>query len=152
MPSSPFRLRIAPSPMLAGALSLAHGTALGCIVLFLPGWWMPLLAATCVAASLVFHIRRDALQLSADSVIELVLLDGARCELTFRNGQTLAGTVEISTFVTLLLTVINVSPEGRGRHRTIVLMPDSASSENLRRIRVWLRHRIRLDAPASGPP
>jgi toxin CptA len=113
---------------------------------------MPALATAALAASLVFHMRRDALQLSGHSVTELVLKDGDRCELILRNGETLAGTIEGSTFVAPLLMVINVRPEGRGRRRSAILMPDSAPAENLRSARVWLRHRVQLDSPTSGPP
>ena len=151
MRASPLHLRIAASPLLAGALLLAHGGAIICAVLFLPGWWMPALASAAIAGSLVFHIRRDALQLSGHAVTELLLEDGARCEFTLRNGETLAGNIQGSTFVAPLLIVINVSPEGRGRRRAAILMADSAPADDLRRIRVWLRHRARPDSPASGP-
>jgi toxin CptA len=151
MRASPLRLRIAASPLLAGALLLAHGGAIACAVLVLPGWWMPALAAAAIAGSLVFHIRRDALQLSGHAVTELLLEDGARCEFTLKNGETVAGNIEGSTFVAPLLIVINVSPQGRGRRRAAILMPDSAPAEDLRRIRVWLRHRVRPEATDSGP-
>ena len=151
MRASPLSLRIAASPLLAGVLALAHGAAIACAVLFLPGWWMPALAATAIAGSLVFHIRRDALQLSGSSVTELLLKDGARCEFTLKNGETLAGNIQGSTFVAPLLIVLNVSPDGQGRRRAAILMPDSAAADDLRRIRVWLRHRVRQDGPASGP-
>ena len=151
MRASPLRLRIAASPLLASALLLAHGAAIASAVLFLPGWWMPALVSAAIACSLVFHIRRDALQLSGHAVTELLLENGARCELTLRNGETLAGNIEGSTFVTPLLIVINVSPQGRGKRRVAVLMPDSAPAADLRRVRVWLRHRVRPDTPGSGP-
>ena len=151
MRASPLRLRIAPSLLLAGALLLVHGAAIGCAILLLPGWWMPALASAAIAGSLVFHIRRDALQLSSHAVTEFFAQDGARCELTLKNGATLAGTIEASTFVAPLLIVINISPEGQGRRRAVVLMPDSAPAEDLRRVRVWLRHRFRPDSTASGP-
>lgn len=113
---------------------------------------MTALTSAAIAASLVFHIRRDALQLSGQAVTELVLKDDSRCEFTLRNGDTLAGNIEGSTFVAPLLIVINVRPGGRGRRRAAILMPDSAPVEDLRRVRVWLRHRVRPDATASGPP
>ena len=142
-------LRIKASPLLAIALLLAHGAAMACAVVFLPGWSMPGLAATAIAASLVFHLRRDALQLSGQAVTELILKEDARCELTLRNGETLTGTICGSTFVAPLLTVINVRLDGQGRRRVAILMPDSAPAQDLRRVRVWLRHRIRPDTPDS---
>ena len=144
-------LRIKPSPLLATALLLAHGAAIACAVVFLPGWSLPGMAAACIAASLVFHLCRDALQLSGQAVTELILKEDARCELTLRNGETLTGTIEGSTFVAPLLTVINVRPDGQGRRRVAILVPDSAPAQDLRRVRVWLRHRVRPETPGSGP-
>jgi hypothetical protein len=151
MRTPPLRLRIAASPLLAGALLLAHGAAIACAILFLPGWAMPALASVAIAGSFVFHVRRDALQLSGDAVTEFLLQDGARCEFTLKNGQTLAGNIECSTFVAPLLIVIHVSPQGQGRHLSVVLMPDSAPAGDLRRVRVWLRHGVGPDTPGSGP-
>jgi len=146
----PLRVRIAASRLLAGALLLVHGGGIACVVLFLPGLWVPALATAAIGASLVFHVRRDALQFSGDAVIELLLKDGAGCEFMLRNGDTLAGSIEGSTFVAPLLIVINISSEGRGRRRSAILLPDSAPAEDLRRIRVWLRHRAQPNPSASG--
>lgn len=150
MRAPPLRLQIAPSPLLAGALLLVHGGAIVCAVLFLPGWWLPSLIAATVAASLVFHVRRDALQQSGDAVSEILLKDGGQCELVLLNGDILTGNIEGSTFVAPLLTVINVRPKGSGRSRAAILMPGSAPAQDLRRVRVWLRHRAQPDTPASG--
>jgi toxin CptA len=150
MRASPLRLRIAASPLLASALVLAHGAAIACAVLLLPGWWMPVPGVALLAASLIFHIRRDALLLSGHSVTEVLLTEGVRCEFTLRNGETLTGNMEGSTFVAPLLIVINIRQEAPGRRRAAILMPDSAPAEDLRRARVWLRHRVRPDSPASG--
>jgi len=150
MRASRLTLHLRASPLLAMALLLAHGAAIACAVAFLPGWWIPGAAATAVAASFAFHLCRDALQLSGPAVTGLVLKEGTECELTLRNGKTLTGTIEGSTFVAPLLIVINVRPNGRGRARAVILMPDSAPEQDLRQVRVWLRHRTRLDAPGSG--
>jgi toxin CptA len=151
MHAPPLRLRIAASPLLAGALSLAHGVAILCAILFLPGWWMPALASAAIAGSLVFNVRREALQLSGRAVTGLLLRDGGQCEFTLLNGGILEGNIAGSTFVAPLLIVINVSPVGPGRPRSVVLMPDSAPAQDLRRLRVWLRYRVRPDLTASGP-
>ncbi len=152
MRASPLRLRLAASRLLASALLLAHGAAIACVVLFLPEWWMAAPGSAAIAASLVFHIRRDALQLSGRAVTEIVLKDDSRCEFTLRNGDTLAGNIEGSSFVAPLLIVINVRPGGQGGRRAAILMSDSAPAEDLRRVRVWLRHRVRPDAAASRRP
>ena len=144
-------LRIKASRLLATALLLAHGGAIACAVIFLPGWWMPAMATTAVTASLAFHLCRDALQISGAAIAGLILKEGAECDLILKNGATFTGILQGSTFVAPMLIVINVrAPMGQGR-RSAILLPDSAATEDLRRARVWLRHRIRLDAPASRP-
>ncbi len=145
------RLRIGASRLLAGALLLAHGVALACAVLVLPDWWMPVAAGAAIAASLVFHVRRDALQRSDRAVTEMLLKDAGDCELILKDGSTQAGQIEGSTFVSPLLIVINVSVERSRIGRSVILLPDCAPAEDLRRLRVWLRHRARPAAPVSGP-
>jgi hypothetical protein len=144
-------LRIKASMLLATALLLAHGGAIACAAVFLPGWWMPALATTAVTASLAFHLRRDAWQLSGTAITGLILKEGAECDLILKNGVTFTGIIQGSTFVAPMLVVINVrAPVGRGR-RSVILLPDSAATQDLRCARVWLRHRIRPDTPASRP-
>ncbi len=145
------RLRIGASRLLAGTLLLAHGVALACAVLVLPDWWMPVAAGAAIAASLVFHVRRDALQRSDRAVTEMLLKDAGDCELILKDGSTQAGQIEGSTFVSPLLIVINVSVERSRIGRSVILLPDCAPAEDLRRLRVWLRHRARPAAPVSGP-
>ena len=151
MSAPPLRLRISASPLLAGALASAHGAAIGCSVAFLPGWWMPCVASLAIATNLIYHMRRDALQLAGNAVTELLLHDGGECELTLLNGDALIGNIEGSTFVAPVLIVINFRLLPPGRRRTAVLLPDSAPAQDLRRARVWLRYRVRPDLPASGP-
>ena len=145
------RLRIGASRLLAGILLLAHGVAFACALLVLPGWWMPVAAGTAIAVSLVFHVRRDALQRSARAVTEMLLNDTAGCELILRDGSTQAGQIKGSTYVSPLLIVINLSVERSRMGRSVILLPDCAPAEELRRLRVWLRHRARPAAPVSGP-
>jgi len=151
MRAAPLTLRIKPSRLLATALLLAHGGAIVCAVIFLPGWWLPAMVSTGVAASLAFHLRRDALQMSGTAITGLILKEGAQCDLIFKSGATLKGIVQGSTFVAPMLIVINVRAPMRMGFRSAILLPDSAAADDLRRARVWLRHRIALDAPASRP-
>ncbi|HKB84114.1 MAG TPA: protein YgfX [Burkholderiales bacterium] len=150
MRTPPLLLRIKASPLLAMMLLLAHGGAIACALAYMPGWWIPGSTVAAIASSLVFHLCRDALQLSGQAVTELILKDDAQCELTLRNADTFLANIEGSTFVSPLLTVINVRPHGRGGRRAVVLMPDSAPAQDLRRVRVWLRHRVRPEITGSG--
>ena len=151
MRAAPLTLRIKPSRLLATALLLAHGGAIVCTVIFLPGWWMPAMVTCALAASLAFHLRRDALQMSGAAITGLILKEGAECDLILKNGATLKGIIQGSTFVAPMLTVINVRVPMHKGFRSAILLPDSAATDDLRRARVWLRHRIALDVPASRP-
>ena len=144
-------LHIKPSAALAAALLLVHGGAIACAVAYLPGWWASAMASAAMTASLAFHLSRSALLLSGKAVIALTLTDGARCELQLSNGATFTGVVEPSTFVAPLLIVINVREPVRNARVSAILLPDSAAAQDLRALRVWLRHRTRPDPPQSGP-
>jgi hypothetical protein len=143
------RIGIAPSPSLAALLVFAHLIAGACVVAFLPAWWAIAILTAALCASLVLHLRRDALRLSGDAVIEVTLHDHGRCELLTRGGAVLEGTVAGSSFVSALFTVVNVRLDGGRRLRSVVVMPDSAAAEERRRLRVWLRYRAHPEMPDS---
>jgi hypothetical protein len=140
----PLSVQLGPSRQLAIALVVLHSTAVACVLKFLPGAWLSAGAAIAIIASLIFHLRRDALQLSSDAVTALTLKDGTQCQLTFRSGGALSGRIENSSFTSPLLTIILVRPPGRWSRRVAILMPDSASEQELRQVRVWWRHGARL--------
>jgi len=145
------RIGIDPSPMLAVLLAIVHFIAGACVLIFLPAWWAAAILTAALCASLVFHLRRDALRLSGDAVIEVTLLDRGRCQLLTRGGAVLEGAVAASSFVSGLFTVVNVRLDGGGKLRSVVVMPDSAPAEERRRLRVWLRYRAHPEMPASPP-
>jgi hypothetical protein len=144
-------LHIEPSPVLAAALLLAHGGAIACALIYLPGWGAPAIATTALVASLAFHLSHSALLSCANAVVGLTLTDGAQCALLLRNGETFSGTVEPSTFVAPLLIVIKVREPVRNARLSAILLPDSAAAQDLRALRVWLRHRTHPDPAQSGP-
>ena len=145
-------VRVRASRQLAIALVLLHLVALSCVLLFLPEAWMSAVTAIAILAGLVLHLRRDALQLSSDAVTAFKLKDGTQCELNLRNGATVSGSIDGSSFAAPLLTIIIVRTSARRGRRAVILMPDSASEQELREVRIWLRHGVRLDMVDSGNP
>lgn len=143
------RIGIDPSPLLAVLLVIVHLIAGACVLIFLPAWWAAAILTAALCASLVFHLRRDALRLSGDAVIEVTLRDRGRCRLLTRGGAVLEGTVAGSSFVSGWFTVVNVRLDGK--LRSVAVMPDSAPAEERRRLRVWLRYRAHPEMPASPP-
>lgn len=145
------RTGIAPSPSLAALLVIVHLGADACVLVFIPAWWAVAILIATLCASLAFYLRRDALQLSGDAVIEVTLREHGRCELLTRGGVTLEGTVAGSSFVSPLFTVLNVRLHGGHRLRSVVVMPDCAVAEDRRRLRVWLRCRTQPEMRDSPP-
>ena len=135
------RIGLAPSHSLAALLVIVHLVAGACVLAFVPAWWAVAILAAALCASLVFRLRRDALRLPGDAVIEVTLRDHGRCELLTRGGAVLEGTVAGSSFVSALFMVVNVRLDGGRRLRSVVVMPDCAAAEERRRLRVWLRYR-----------
>ena len=143
------RIGIAPSPLLAALLVIVHLIAGACVLAFLPTWWAVATLTPALFASLVFHLRRDALRRSGDAVIEVTLRDHGRCELLTRGGAALEGTVAGSSFVSGSFTVVNVRLDGGRRLCSVVVMPDCAAAEDRRRLRVWLRFRAHPEINGS---
>lgn len=135
---APLRIELKPSYLLAGLLGLAHVLALGAAWVSLAGWPRYLVAtgilislAVCVAGAL--HRRRDsmaALELRADG--DAAWMDG--------DGRWHDCRVAQDHFVSPLLVVLALERDGAAQQR-VVLLPDSAAAEDLRRLRVWLRWR-----------
>lgn len=143
------RIQVGKSVMLATALALGHALAVGCLLVSLPPA-AALPGAAILAASTLHHLRLDALQASAGSIVELLLREGGGCELLTRGGRALSGLVLGSTFVSPWLIVINIRLEPGRRCRSLVLAGDSATAESRRQLRVWLRYRCSGKPPESA--
>lgn len=143
------RIPLRPSGLLAATLIAAHAASAWCAVTFVPGLPWNWMVAGLVLLSLGWHVRRDALLLAGDSPIELTVHADGRLELRLRDGSELEGRVTASTFVSPLLIVIAARME-TDRRRGIVVLPDSASAEDRRSLRVRLRHGIKTAAALTG--
>lgn len=99
-------------------------------------------------ASLWWHGWRGVLRQSG-SAVTAIALQGTRCEIELRDGTQVQARVLGSTFVSPLLTVVNLRLES-GRRRSLVLAPDSADADDFRQLRVWLKHGLRDGEATSG--
>lgn len=59
--------------------------------------------------------------------------------LVRRNGSSVSGTVRDGSFVAPWLTILRWRPQGGRWDRSLVLLPDAADAEAMRKIRVILR-------------
>jgi toxin CptA len=128
-----------PSRILALALTLMAGTALACAWISLPG-----LAFVPVAAGIVLtwasHLAQ-ALQRGGRAARALELDAQGRARWQDVSGQWQEAEILPSSYASDWLIVVNMRGSGR-RGRSLVLLPDSAAAEELRRLRVWLRWRL----------
>ena len=128
-----------PSRVLALCLTVMAGAALACAWISLP-----LLALAPVAAGIAlawaWHLAQ-ALQRGAGTARALEL--AAKGDVRWQDGSGQWHEAEIlpSSYVSDWLVVVNLGAAG-ARGRSLVLLPDCAVAEELRRLRVWLRWRL----------
>ena len=65
---------------------------------------------------------------------------GRRVVIADRFGQPIAAIVQPESYVGALLTTLVLRPEGARRSRALALWPDTMPADELRRLRVLLRH------------
>ncbi|MGP1681757.1 MAG: protein YgfX [Giesbergeria sp.] len=128
-----------PSRVLALALTVMAGTALACAWISLPTpAFLP--AAAGIGLAWGWHFAL-ALQRGSSGLrtLELNAAGGARCQDAL--GQWHETEVLPGSYVSGCLIVVILGASGR-RRRSLVLLPDAAAAEDLRRLRVWLRWRL----------
>ena len=130
----PLRLDLRPSRLLAGALIVAHGLALAAGWISFSGWASHV-AGAAVLTSLGACLVRGRLGPSA-----LELHEDGRTSWRTRKGSWHEGRLARGNFVSAALVVLGLEQAQR-RRKWVVLMADSTSPEDFRRLRVWLRWR-----------
>jgi hypothetical protein len=138
------RLDFKPSYRLAGLLAAAHGLALAAAWVSLAGS-ARYLAAVAVLVSLVHSVAR-VLHRGGASTVSLELREDGRASWRNRDGRWHEGRLGRNHFVSAALVVLALEPGGRGQ-KWMILMEDSTSPEDFRRLRVWLRWRRSLGRP-----
>lgn len=137
--SQTLTVSLRPSRLLALALTLIAAAALACAWISLPDLAFAPVAAG-IALAWAWHLAQ-ALQRgrSAARTLELNATGGARCQ--DGQGQWLDAEILPGSYVSGWLIVLILGAGGR-RRRSLVLLPDAAATEELRRLRVWLRWRL----------
>lgn len=131
---------IGSSRRLAAILTIGHA-AVAALLLFLDFaalWKVAALAL--LFASLCFELRA-ALRLGANAVTMMRISADNIFSVKSRAGEWRECEVLGSTYVTAFLTVVNLRPAGKRRVRSIVILADSMTADDFRRLRVWLRWR-----------
>jgi hypothetical protein len=115
------------------------GAALACAGISLPLLAFPPVALGIGLAS-AWHLAQ-ALQRGANAIRALELAATGNARWQDGLGHWHEAEILPSSYVSSWLVVVNLAPSGT-RGRSLVLLPDCALAEELRRLRVWLRWRL----------
>lgn len=131
-------IKLQPSYFLSVVLLLGYILAI-LTVLMLPVVLLAKVAITFLLLSAAaYYCCRDAWLLLPTSVIAL-RMRGNEVTLVTRGGEEISGQVSGDSFVTPVLTILNIFRSGRiGRH-SVVILPDSLDKESFRELRVSLK-------------
>jgi toxin CptA len=132
------RLDLRPSRRLAGLLLVVHGLALLAAWVSFDGWirYSAMLAiAVSGACSLARVVRRGS-----RPAVSLEFHGDGRASWRNGRGGWHEGRLARGNFVSAALVVLGLEQAQR-RRKWVVLMADSTSPEEFRRLRVWLRWR-----------
>jgi hypothetical protein len=97
-----------------------------------------------ITISLRASLRTHALRTAPHACVRVTVQRDGRATLELRSGEALTGQVLGDSRVNPLLTLINLRRDDNGRRTTLVLLPDSAHTDDLRALRVWLRFKIEV--------
>jgi len=127
-----------PSRILALALTTMAGAALACAWISVPiAAFVPIAAGVILAWA--WHCAQALLlRRSAVRTLELDANGGVRCQDGLGNWQEAA--LLTGSYASRWLVVLMLGTAGR--RRSLVLLPDAAAPDELRRLRVWLRWRL----------
>jgi hypothetical protein len=120
-------------------LTFMAGAALACAWISLPTLAFPPVAAG-IALAWAWHLAQ-ALHRTAGTVCALELAAEGNARWQDGSGQWYEAEILPSSYVSSWLVVVNLGAGG-GRRRSLVLLPDCAAADDLRRMRVWLRWRL----------
>lgn len=131
----PILVSLRPSRQLAYLLAAAHVlAAVAVLTLHAAAWLKTGLLALLIASA--FHSLRRVGQMPVSA---LHLDPRGECAITTKVGA--RETAILLSETTLLPGLIVLALDIAGRRHPLVLLPDSAPVDDLRRLRVWLRYR-----------
>lgn len=144
--TSMLRVILKPSAYLATALAAVHVAAAATLLpLDLPAWAKLALAIT-IAASLANALWRHAFLKARYALTGIELGEADRASVETRDGRWHDARVLPTTYVSPLLSVLNVRLEDRMFTRHMLIVADNVDADDFRRLRVRLRWGYRTDA------
>jgi len=131
-------IKLRPSHICAAILVFGYSLTL-LIIFILPIVTLAKFAcAFLLVFAMVYYLRRDAwLSLSSSPVA--LRIGRNDIALITRGGRELVGQISGDSFVTPMLTILNVMLSGQKNTRCVVIFPDSLDKESFREMRVLLK-------------
>ncbi len=133
------KIKLRPSWLLAGVLTLAHGGAVAVMWCIDVRPWFAASASIILLVHLVVVLRARALLLTAGAVVALEVSSDNVLSVQTRETDWREFEVLGTTFVMPCLTILNLRPHAGGPVQRVVILPDSLHMEDFRKLRVWLR-------------
>jgi toxin CptA len=145
------RVLLKRSPYLTMASACVH---IGAVATLFP-LQLPLAAKLAIGValglSLAHSIRRFAWLGSPGSIVGLELTDREHGSIQFAQGVWCEGRVLPTTYVTPMLTVVNVRVNGLRTVRHAIIVQDNIDADDFRKLRVMLRWAYPKDAAIAAP-
>ena len=133
------RISFAPSPIGVAIVVVAF-LATASLAVFVPGpAWLRAAIVIAVGGQALWTLRVAALRTAKGAILDLELSPEGRAALVERSGRRHEGRVQPACYVGTWLTTLVVRTDGEHWSRTMAILPDMASAEELRRLRVLLR-------------
>ena len=136
--AAPLRLDLRSSRVLLIALFGMHAGAMFWVLYIGLEWWLMMIITAMIFFSAVITFRRFALRTTPDALLRLTWDTESQWWLQFKGGREVTATLEKSTFVHPLLTILHFTTE-ENRRVAAILLPDNVDRETFRQLRVRLR-------------
>ena len=133
---------IRTSRMLAGVFVILYAAAIVSVITVPVPWWIRVAGCTLLLASALLMVCRYAFGLGTEACSRIRISSDGNCELQLGNNRAAVGWLQAGWLASPLLVVARIRCNGERLARKIVLLPDSADSETLRRLRIFLRFSI----------
>lgn len=149
--TAPLRLEPRRSIVLAVSLITLHGGALVWLALTPWAWWIKIIVAVGIAASLVDTFRTHAAQRGKRAIVSLIGHSDGRWSLRMATGEEYIACLLPCAYVHPRLVILQFRAEGsRWRRYTLVLLRGAVDTNTFRRLRVRLNLHADADSPATG--
>ncbi len=146
-------LRLGKSWLLTAVLTMAHAGIIAILLIVNIESWIKAVATAIVVCSLVLQVGRSAWRMGASCITALRIGNDGALSVETHRGETLKCEVLPSTFVSSVVTVLNLRTWPERRRVDTVICRDCVDADSFRRLRVWLRwtaHDFRPGGVADG--